>query len=152
MEFTQWFGIAALVVALIVAGVLIYLYKQGKMTAGSITSVAGLVDKVTDVLKDLGQDETLVGVLASYAAKAVRVVEQMVKNGELEKDNEVRKNKARVIVEQLALADGVNIELLYQNKHTINNLIEAAVNEMQSPMVVIDQNIGFEEAGTEDKV
>ena len=152
MDFTQWFGIAALVVALIVAGVLIYLYKQGKMTAGSITSVAGLVDKVTDVLKDLGQDETLVGVLASYAAKAVRVVEQMVKNGELEKDNEVRKNEARVIVEQLALADGVNIELLYQNKHTINNLIEAAVNEMQSPMVVIDQNIGFEEAGTEDKV
>lgn len=122
------------------------------MTAGSITSVAGLVDKVTDVLKDLGQDETLVGVLASYAAKAVRVVEQMVKNGELEKDNEVRKNEARVIVEQLALADGVDIELLYQNKHTINNLIEAAVNEMQSPMVVIDQNIGFEEAGTEDKV
>ena len=53
---------------------------------------------------------------------------------------------------QLALADGVDIELLYQNKHTINNLIEAAVNEMQSPMVVIDQNIGFEEAGTEDKV
>ena len=152
MDFTQWFGIAALVVALVVAGVLIYLYKQGKMTAGSITSVAGLIDKVTDVLKDLGQNETLVGVLASYAAKAVRVVEQMVKNGELEKDNEVRKNEARVIVEQLALADGVDIELLYENEQTINNLIEAAVNEMQSPMVVIDQNIGFEEAGTEIEV
>ncbi len=149
MDFTQWIGIAALVVALVVAGVLIYLYKQGKMTAGSISSVAGLIDKVTDVLKDLGQNETLVGVLASYAAKAVRVVEQMVKNGELEKDNEVRKNEARVIVEQLALADGIDIELLYENEHTINNLIEAAVNEMQSPMVVIDQNIGFEEAGTE---
>ncbi len=149
MDFTQWFGIAALIVALVVAGVLIYLYKQDKMTAGSISSVAGLIDKVTDVLKDLGQNETLVGVLASYAAKAVRVVEQMVKNGELEKDNEVRKNEARVIVEQLALADGVDIELLYENEHTINNLIEAAVNEMKSPMVVIDQNIGFEEAGTE---
>lgn len=151
MEFTQWIGIAALVVALVVAGVLIYLYKQGKMTAGSITSVAGLIDKVTDVLQDLGQDETLIGVLASYAAKAVRVVEQMVKNGELEKDNEVRKNEARAIVEQFAIADGVDIELLYENKHTINNLIEAAVNEMQSPMVVIDQDIGFEEVKTEDE-
>ena len=75
----------------------------------------------------------------------------MVKNGELEKDNEVRKNEARAIVEQFAIADGVDIELLYENKHTINNLIEAAVNEMQSPMVVIDQDIGFEEVKTEDE-
>lgn len=151
MDFTQWTGITALIVALMAAGVLIYLYTRGKMTSGSITSVAALIDKVVEVLKELGQDKSLVGMLASYAAKAVRIVEQMVKNGELEKDNEIRRNEARIIVEQLALADGVDIELLYQNEHTINNLIEAAVNEMQSPMAVIDQNIVFEETRAEDE-
>lgn len=132
MEFTQWTGIAALVVALVVSGVLIYLYSQGKLSSGSISGFGALIDKLTQVLQELGQSDSIVGVLAVYAAKAVRVVEQMVKNGELEKENTVRKNAAKVIVEQLALADGVDVSLIYDNERTIDTLIEAAVHEMQN--------------------
>ncbi len=137
MEFTQWIGIVALAVALIVAGVLIYLYKQGKMTSGSISSVAALIDKMTEVLRNLGQDDTLVGVLSDYAAKAVRIVEQMVKNGQLEKDDTLRKEQAKMIVEKLALADGADMELLHQNGEVVDDLIEAAVHDMQETGVSI---------------
>lgn len=148
MEFTQWIGIVALVVALMVAGVLIYLYKQGKMTSGSLSSVAALIDKVTEVLRDLGQDDTPVGVLADYAAKAVRVVEQMVKNGQLEKNDALRKDRAKMIVEKLALADGVDMELLYQNEEIVDDLIEAAVHDMQQTGV----NISFGEEVEDESI
>ena len=135
---TNWVGIVALVVALVVAGILIYLFKKGKMQTGDISAIAGVIDKVGDVLENFGQGDSVVGLLAEYAAKAVRVVEQLVKNGELEKDNELRKNEAKAIVEQLAVADGVDLELVYDNDETIGNLIEAAVNEMQSSAVKIE--------------
>lgn len=138
---TNWVGIVALVVALGIAGTLVYLYKKGKMKPGDLSNIAGLIDKVGDMLEGLGKGDTVVGLFAEYASKAVRVVEQLVKNGELEKDNEVRKNEAKAIVEQLALADGVDLELVYDNEKTIDNLIEAAVNEMQSAGV----NISFGE-------
>lgn len=135
---TNWVGIVALVVALVVAGILIYLFKKGKMQTGDISAIAGAIDKVGDVLENFGQGDSVVGLLAEYAAKAVHVVEQLVKNGELEKDNELRKNEAKAIVEQLAAADGVDLKLVYDNDETIGNLIEAAVNEMQSSAVKIE--------------
>lgn len=138
---TNWVGIVALVVALVVAGILIYLFKKGKMQTGDISAIAGVIDKVSDVLENFGQGDSVVGLLAEYAAKAVRVVEQLVKNGELEKDNELRKNEAKAIVEQLAVADGVDLELVYDNDETIGNLIEAAVNEMQSSAVKIELGV-----------
>ena len=141
---TNWIGIVALVVALAVAGILIYLFKKGKMQTGDISAIAGVIDKVGDVLENFGQGDSVVGLLAEYAAKAVRVVEQLVKNGELEKDNELRKNEAKAIVEQLAAADGVDLELVYDNDETIGNLIEAAVHEMQESGVKIE--FGSEEA------
>ena len=101
---------------------------------------------MTNVLNGLGKGESLVAVFAEYAAKAVRIVEQMVKNGQLEKDNEVRKCEARAIVEQLAIADGVDAEMIFTNTETIDNLIEAAVNEMQTPVVVIEQNLMVDES------
>lgn len=133
-----WVGLAALVVALVVAGVLIFLYKKGKMQTSDLTNLAGLFDKIDDVLESFGNGDSVVSLFADYAAKAVRVVEQLVKNGELEKDNELRKNEARAIVEQLALSDGVDLDVVYDNEETIDNLIEAAVNEMQTPAVEIN--------------
>ena len=75
----------------------------------------------------------------------------MVKNGELEKDNELRKNEARKIVEQLALTDGVNPEIVYTNEEAIGDLIEAAVNEMQSSGVKIEFGPGEEEAPPDEE-
>lgn len=142
----NWVGIASLVVSLGIAGIMIYMYKKGKMPESDISNIAGLIDQVTNVLNGLGKGESLVAVFAEYAAKAVRIVEQMVKNGQLEKDNEVRKCEARAIVEQLAIADGVDAEMIFTNTETIDNLIEAAVNEMQTPVVVIEQNLMVDES------
>lgn len=135
---TNWVGVVALVVALVVAGILIYLFKKGKMQTGDISAIAGVIDKVGDVLENFGKGDSVVATFAEYAAKAVRVVEQLVKNGELEKDNELRKNEAKVIVERLALSDGVDPDVVYENEEIIDNLIEAAVNEMQTPAVEIN--------------
>ena len=142
----NWVGIASLVVSLGIAGVMIYMYKKEKMSESDISNIAGLIDQVTNVLNGLGKGESLVAVFAEYAAKAVRIVEQMVKNGQLEKDNEVRKCEARAIVEQLAIADGVDAEMIFTNTETIDNLIEAAVNEMQTPVVAIEQNLMVDES------
>ena len=138
----NWVSISALVVALGVAGGLIYLFKAGKMKSGDLTNIAVLIDKVGDVLNGLDKGDTIVGIFADYAAKAVRVVEQLVKNGELAKDNELRKNEAKAIVKQLAMADGVDLELVHENDKTIDTLIEAAVNEMQTTGVKIEFSDG----------
>lgn len=133
----NWVGIAALVLALGTAGVLVYLFKKGKVQTGDISNFAGLIDKVGNMLDGLGHGDSVVSLFADYAAKAVRVVEQLVKNGELEKDNELRKNEAKAIVEQLAQSDGVDLNLVSENEKVIDNLIEAAVNEMQNANVEI---------------
>ncbi len=138
---TNLVGIVALIVALGIAGVLTYLYKKGKMKTTDLSNIANLIDKVSDMLEGLGKGDSVVNLFADYAAKAVRIVEQLVKNGELEKDNELRKNEAKAIVEQLATADGVDLELVYDNDETIGNLIEAAVNEMQSSAVKIELGV-----------
>jgi len=141
---TNLVGIVALIVALGIAGVLTYLYKKGKMKTTDLSNIANLIDKVSDMLEGLGKGDSVVNLFADYAAKAVRVVEQLVKNGELEKDNELRKNEAAAIVEQLALSDGVDQDIVNENAETIGNLIEAAVNEMQSGLVQINL-VGNEE-------
>ena len=148
---TNWTWILALLAALGVAGALIGLLKQGRMQTGDLSVIAGLMDKLGEVLKTFGRDDGVVALLARYAAKAVRVVEQMVKNGELEKDNELRKNEARKIVEQLALTDGVNPEIVYANEEAIGDLIEAAVNEMQSSGVKIEFGPGEEEVPPDEE-
>lgn len=146
---TNWVGLVALVMALIVAGILIYLYRKGKMKTGDLTSIATMIDNVCDVLENFGQGDSIVSLFAEYAAKAVRVVEQLVKNGELEKDNELRKDSAKEIVERLALSDGVGLDVVYDNKEIIDYLIEAAVNEMQSSAVKIELDIQEAEVASE---
>lgn len=145
MEAMNWTGIAALVIALGVSGVLVYLFKVGKIQTGDVSNIAGLIDKFGDVLEGVGKSDNVVSLFADYAAKAVRVVEQLVKNGELKKDNEARKNEAKAIVEQLAMADGFEEDAVYEHEMMIGNLIEAAVNEMQSAGVKIE--FGAEEIG-----
>ena len=133
----NWVGLVALAVALAIAGVLIYLYKKGGIQSTDLSNIAGLADKISDVLINFGNTRSVVSLFADYAAKAVRVVEQLVKNGALEKDNELRKNEASAIVKKLALSDGVALDVVLENEEAIGNLIEAAVNEMQTSAVTI---------------
>ena len=141
----NWVGLVALAVALAIAGVLIYLYKKGGIQSTDLSNIAGLADKISDVLINFGNTRSVVSLFADYAAKAVRVVEQLVKNGALEKDNELRKNEASAIVKKLALSDGVALDVVLENEEAIGNLIEAAVNEMQTSAVTIA--LGAEDGG-----
>lgn len=126
------FSIAALVVALVIAGGLIWFYKNGTLQKTDLTNIGKLVDSVMTLAHGIVKDDTVVSVFTSYAAKAVRIVEQLVKNEELEKDNALRKSVAHKTVEQLARADGVDEQLITDNTEVIDSLIEAAVNEMRS--------------------
>ena len=67
----NWVGIVALVAALTVAGILIYLFKKGKMQTGDISAIAEVIEKVGDVLENFGKGDSVVGLLAEYAAKAL---------------------------------------------------------------------------------
>lgn len=126
----NWLLMTGLTVALTIAGMMIYMYKKGLLPEKTLTSMATLTDQLTEVLKDMGSSP-IVATLSEYAAKAVRVVEQMVKNGQIEKDDGIRKTMALNIVEKLASADGDDLDMM-ADKDTIGYLIEAAVNEMQS--------------------
>ena len=149
---TNWVGLVALIVALVVAGVLIYLYQKGKTKTSDLTGIATMIDKMSDVLENFGLGDSVVNILAEYAAKAVRVVEQMVKNGDLEKDNQLRKEAAKMVVEQLAFSDGLGLDIVYDNSETLDHLIEAAVNEMQSSAVKIELGVEETEIPSEPNV
>lgn len=152
MNTMDFIGLTAVVVSLVVAGLLVYGYKKGMMKQADLTNIGVLIDTATTMLKGLDKKNSVVTMFATYAAKAVHVVEQLVKNGELEKDNELRKNMAHQTVTQLALADGVDVDVLTKNEDVIDVLIEAAVNEMQQDQ--LDVNINPEtlevEAAVED--
>ena len=133
----NWADIAALIVALAAAGAMIYLFKTGKLQASALTGIAGLMEQLGHVLEDTGNSGSIVKLFADYAAKAVRVVEQLVKNGELEKDNALRKQEAMSLVETMAVADGMSYTQVHENKALIADQIEATVNEMQADALMI---------------
>lgn len=136
----NWIAVAALAASLIVAGVLIFLYKKGAVQHNDLTNIGTMINSVVSMLKGMGKDDSVVSMFAEYAAKAVRIVEQLVKNGEIEKDNVIRKGIAHQTIVQLALADGVGVETIDENEGVIDVLIEAAVNEMQDSQLELVLN------------
>lgn len=111
------------VIAFIAVGVAVaFLYRKNQINAESIDMLIEYLDTIDD-------GDGIVPLLAGYAKKAVTAVEQMVKIGLLVKENEARKDKAMQIVEELALADG--IELSEDDKIAADYLIESEVFEMR---------------------
>ena len=111
------------VIAFIAVGVAVaFLYRKNQINAESIDMLIEYLDTIDD-------GDGIVPLLAGYAKKAVTAVEQMVKIGLLVKENDARKDKAMQIVEELALADG--IELSEDDKIAADYLIESEVFEMR---------------------
>ncbi len=115
----------ALVFALCIAGVLIWLYKTGRITATNLETIGGIVGQVTDFIKP-GSNISL---FAYYALQAVHAVEQLVKNGKLEKEDATRKEAAAALVKEYAALDGV--ELNEAELKAVDTLIEAQVGQLQ---------------------
>ena len=117
------FSILGLVAFAMVAVLLIILWKKGLLTADALNALGDLVDGV--ILPEDGP----IGTLAYYARLAVRAVEQLVKSGQLEKDDETRREKALELVEEYAAASGP--ALTDKEISTVRSLIEAEVYELR---------------------
>ncbi len=127
----EWTEIVAIALSLLFAGLLIVALRRKVISQSDITNLSGLIDAAYDFLKGLNVDSATVAQFAEYARSAVRAVEQLVKTGQIEKDNKVRVDAASEMVEQLAIADGIGEGVVADNEKIIRLLIEAEVNEMQ---------------------
>lgn len=87
-------------------------------------------DGITEVIKDMPvtMGSGLVGKIYEYSRAAVLAVEQLVKKGELEPDDEIRKNKAMLIVADAARVDDVPFGI--DEQKLASDYIEANVHEL----------------------
>ena len=85
---------------------------------------------ITEVIKDMPvtMGSGLVGKIYEYSRAAVLAVEQLVKKGELEPDDEIRKNKAMLIVADAARVDDVPFGI--DEQKLASDYIEANVHEL----------------------
>ena len=93
-------SIIALCLALIVAGVLIVLFKKRLIDEKAIEGVGQVLDGIPVT-------EGPFVMIRDYAKIAVRAVEQLVKNGQIAPDDTTRKDAAMNMVEAAAKADGL---------------------------------------------
>ena len=87
-------------------------------------------DGITEVIKDMPvtMGSGLVGKIYEYSRAAVLAVEQLVKKGEIDPDDEIRKNKAMLIVADAARVDDVPFGIHEQK--LASDYIEANVHEL----------------------
>lgn len=120
---SETIAIIALVISALVAAALVYLYKRGILSEPAITAVGSLIDGIDF-------DNSFLATLAYYCGLAVKAVDQLVKSGQIPKDDEARKNKALDYVQNYAAVDGY--ELTDEDREAIGSLIEAKVYEQNA--------------------
>jgi len=114
-------SIIALCLALITAGVLILLFKKRIIDEKAIEGVGQVLDGIPI-------SEGPFVMIREYAKIAVHAVEQLVKNGKIDRDDETRKNKAMAMVETAAKVDGLTFG--EAEKETASICIEAEVQDL----------------------
>lgn len=122
MDGTTWIAIAAIALAVLIGIVLIYLLKKKFIKPETVTQAAELLDGIEVVGSGFIQQ------LAEYAKIAVHAVEQLAKQGVIEKNNEKKKKTALEYVQTFAKIDEVSLSPA--DLDTADVLIEAAVNEL----------------------
>ena len=122
MNGTTWIAIAAIALAVLIGIVLIYLLKKKIIKPETITQTAELLDGIEVVGSGFIQQ------LAEYAKIAVHAVEQLAKQGVIEKNNNTKKKTALEYVQTFAKIDDVSLSPA--DLDTADVLIEAAVNEL----------------------
>ncbi len=122
MDGTIWIAIAAIVLAALTGITLIYLLKKKIIKPETVTQAAELLDGIEVVGSGFIQQ------LAEYARIAVHAVEQLAKQGVIEKNNDTKKKTALEYVQTFAKIDDVSLSPA--DLDTADVLIEAAVNEL----------------------
>lgn len=122
MDSTTWIALAAIALAVCIGIVLIYLLRKKIIKPETVTQAAELLDGIEVVGSGFIQQ------LAEYAKIAVHAVEQLAKQGVIEKNNETKKKAAMEYVQSFAKIDEVTLSPA--DLDTADVLIEAAVNEL----------------------
>ena len=118
---TDTVSIIALCLALIVAGVIILLFKKRIIDEKAIEGVGKVLDGIPIT-------EGPFVMIRDYAKIAVRAVEQLVKNGTIDRDDETRKSAAMNMVEAAAKVDGLTFG--DAEKEAASICIEAEVQDL----------------------
>lgn len=95
-------GIIAIVFSLVVGIALIVLYKKKIVDGELIEGASALLHQI-----EIPESGSVFSMILKYSKTAVMTVEQLVKNGIINKDDESRKSTAMKIVETAADVDGV---------------------------------------------
>ena len=115
--------IIALAVAVLVGFALLVLYMKKVIRKDTLEQI---VETVKDMPVTMGSG--LFGKIYEYSRAAVLAVEQLVKTGEIEKEDEARKAEAMKIVEKAAKVDDVPFGAAESEMASL--CIEAAVQQL----------------------
>lgn len=115
--------LVALAVAVVIGFMLLILYTKKVVRK---ETVEGIADVIRDMPVTMGSG--LFGKIWEYSRAAVLTVEQLVKIGEVEPDDESRKNKAMKLVETAAKVDDVPFG--QEEREVASACIEAEVYEL----------------------
>ena len=115
--------IIALAVAVLVGFALLVLYMKKVIRKDTLEQI---VETVKDMPVTMGSG--LFGKIYEYSRAAVLAVEQLVKTGEIEKEDEARKAEAMKIVEKAAKVDDVPFGAA--ESEMASACIEAAVQQL----------------------
>ena len=115
----------AVVLALIIGVALIVLYKRQVIDSELIEGTASLMKEIE--LPELPVDSVF-GKILEYAKTAVLTVEQLVKTGVINRDDESRKMKAMSIVETAAKVD--QLDFGSDEEEIASACIEAEVSQL----------------------
>lgn len=128
--------VAILTCALLIVG-LVLLYKRGYL---SDKAIALLSSTVKELPADYGN--SFVNALRWYCQLAVDAVDQLVRNGTIDKDNDIRKDWALDIVEKLAAID--NKKLTAEQIDAADTMIESILGQehKQYTPVINAQHLG----------
>ena len=115
--------LVALAVAAVIGFALLILIVKKVIRKETLESIA---DVICDMPVTMGSG--LFGKIYEYSRAAVLAVEQLVKTGEIEKEDEARKNEAMRIVEKAARVDDVPFGAA--ESEMASACIEAAVQQL----------------------
>lgn len=126
MDMNSYAALIGIVVGLVVAAAMIFLFKKRIITTETVEKTGELMETI-----DLS-DNFLIERIADYARLAVFAVEQLAKNGKIQPDGESKKQAAMDYVTSFAQADHIDLqeELVDGSLETVGVLIEAAVMDL----------------------
>ena len=111
-------------VGCIVAGFMLYGVYKGYLNTKMLEGIRVIISTMPR------REGSMIADIMRYAEIAVREVEQLVKTGVLEKDNEVRQNAAIEYVKDMLAVDYKPDAMEFVDDETIAAIVDAAVHEL----------------------